>query len=162
MMSVLISNQAFFSSLQTDTFNFQSFEWGHLLCQTESLDLFFLGLTGQPPLTRTEGTRTLRVWYLASNPVTSAVGQFKQQCPAQNGQEEVTHLTVLPSITQRTYTSICAQAVHARAFVQARMRITLINFREAEGSCKPHRTLASKGIDPIHTSTSIETGAARE
>lgn len=39
------------------------------------------------------------------------------------------------------------------------MRITLINFHEAEGSCKSHRTLAGKRIDAIHAGTTIETGA---
>lgn len=76
------------------------------------------------------------------------------------GQGNITHLTVLPSVTQGTYTSVCAQAVHTRPFVQARMRITLINFHEAEGSCKSHRTLAGKRIDAIHAGTTIETGAA--
>lgn len=39
------------------------------------------------------------------------------------------------------------------------MRVTLIDFCEAEGSRKPQGTLAGEGIDSIHTSASIETGA---
>lgn len=75
---------------------------------------------------------------------------------------EVTHLAVLASVAQGTYTPVCAQAVHTGAPVEARMGVTLIDFCQAEGSCKAQWTLAGEGIDSIHTSASIETGAARE
>lgn len=157
---VLMNNQAGFSSLQTDTLDFQSFAQGHLLCQTEALDVLLPGLTGQPPLTELKEQDSATSG--GTSHLTRSLLLLDRSNSVHNGRGNVTHLTVLARITQRTYTSVCAQAVHARAFVPAGMRIALVDLREAEGSCKPHRTLAGKGVDAVHTSTSIETGAARE
>lgn len=112
---------------------------------------------GQSPLARSEGTRAQPRLTPHTSPSPLCCWTVQTTMP-----QEVTHLAVLASVAQGTYTPVCAQAVHTGAPVEARMGVTLIDFCQAEGSCKAQWTLAGEGIDSIHTSASIETGAARE
>lgn len=77
------------------------------------------GLTGEPPLRELKEQDS--AMSAGTSHLTGSLLLLDRSKPVQNGRGNITHLTVLPCITQRTYTSVCAQAVHARAFVPARM-----------------------------------------
>jgi hypothetical protein len=75
-----------------------------------------------------------------------------------NGRE-INYLTVFPSVAQGAGTAVGTQTINTCSLIQARMRVTLIDLVEAEGTSETHRAQAREGVDPINTRATIETRA---
>lgn len=75
---------------------------------------------------------------------------------------EVEYLTVFAGIAQGAGAAVGTQSVNARALIQARVRVALIDVMEAEGTRETHRAQAREGVDSVNARATIETGAEEQ
>lgn len=68
-------------------------------------------------------------------------------------------LAVFPSVAQGAGAAVGAQAIDTYSFIQAWVRVALIDLMEAEEASEAHGTQAREGVNPIDTRAAIETGA---
>lgn len=75
---------------------------------------------------------------------------------------EFNYLTVFPSVAQGAGAAVGTQAIHTYSFIQARIRVALIDLMEAVWASEAHRAQAREGVNSIDTRAPVETGAKEQ